>query len=108
MSYGKQQKSIFFSDTDKRHADLILKLRRDGLTQSQFFRSMVTGYINNDPNVVLFIEKIKEGIGRIGKKKIKRTSQEIREGTSVLDHLGFSEEDVDFVFDLIERGEDEA
>ena len=108
MSYGDQQKSIFFTDSDKRHADLILRLRRDGLTQTQFFRSMVTGYVENDPNLIMYLQKVKEQIGRVGKKKIKKTSNDISEGNSILNDLGISEEDVSFVFDLIERGEDET
>ena len=53
--YGKEEKKITFADTDKRHAELRLKLRRDGISQVDFFKSMVTGYINNDPNILMYI-----------------------------------------------------
>ena len=74
--YGKQEKKITFADTDGRHAELRLKLRRDGISQVEFFKAMITGYIMNDPN-------------------------------QVLQDLGLTERDIDFVFDLIERGDDD-
>ena len=50
--YGKNLKKVVFADTDKRHADLKIRLRYDGLTQLQFFQSIVTGYIEKDPRIV--------------------------------------------------------
>ena len=38
-------KKVVFYDTDKRHADLKIRLHYDGLTQAGFFRSMITGYL---------------------------------------------------------------
>ena len=38
INYGKNNKRIIFTDTDHRHAQLILKLKTDGLTQAKFFR----------------------------------------------------------------------
>mgnify|MGYP001278805329 CR=1 FL=1 len=107
MSYGEQEKSILFRDTDKRHADLIVRLRRDGLTQSQFFKSIVTGYIQNDPNLILFLQKVKEKVAKPGKKKIDKTYKDMVAGNEMLDKLGISDGDVSFVFDLIERGEED-
>ena len=68
--YGKEEKKITFADTAKRHAELRLKLRRVGLSQVDFFKSIVTGYINNDPNIVMYITKIKQEKGKIGKRKL--------------------------------------
>ena len=102
--YGKDLKRIVFADTDKRHADLRLKLRRDGLSQLSFFQSIVTGYINNDPNITTFVEQVKLEQGRIGKRKIAKTRKDIEKGNLLMDDLGFSDKDKDFVFDLIENG----
>lgn len=96
-----------FSDTDKRHADLLVRLRRDGLSKPQFFREIITGYINNDPDLLSFVTKTKYKLSRIGKRKIRKTNEEIQEGNQVLKDFGFTDGDIDFIFDLIERGEDE-
>ena len=58
--YGTKEKMVQFADLDKRHADLRLRLHYDGLTQGQFFRALVSGYVDRDPDVVNFIEKVKE------------------------------------------------
>ena len=47
IEYGKLTKRIVFTENDHRHAQLILKLKHDGMKQSQFFRSLVTAYIDD-------------------------------------------------------------
>ena len=105
--YGKEEKSIMFADTDARHAELRLKLRRDGISQVEFFKAMVTGYIKNDPNIVMYITKIKQEKGKIGKKKIARQNEDIKQGNQTLQDFGITERDIDFVFDLIENGDED-
>ena len=58
MGYGKTGKKILFYDTDKRHADLKIKLQYDGLGQSEFFRALVTGYLEEDPSIMDYVSKI--------------------------------------------------
>ncbi len=41
--YGKLRKKIIFYDTDKRYADLKIRLEHDGISQAAFFRGMVVG-----------------------------------------------------------------
>ena len=45
IDYGKLNKRIVFTENDHRHAQLVLKLKHDGMRQSDFFRSIITGYI---------------------------------------------------------------
>ena len=53
--YGTMKKKVVFYDSDKRFADLKLKLQRDGLSQAQFFRGIVSGYIEDDESLLDFI-----------------------------------------------------
>jgi hypothetical protein len=53
--YGQSGKKIIFYDSDKRHAELIIRLRHDGLTQSAFFQSIITGFLYNILNLVFQI-----------------------------------------------------
>ena len=96
-----------FADSDKRHAELLVKLRRDGLSRADFFREIISGYINNNEDLVSFITKVKREKGRVGKKKIDKVYQSIKDGDELMQKLGLNDDDIDFVFDLIERGEDE-
>ena len=56
----------------------------------------------------MYITKIKQEKGKIGKKKITKQNEDIKQGNQTLQDLGITERDIDFVFDLIERGEDEV
>ena len=60
MSYGVNSKKIMFYDTDKRHVELKIRLQHDGLKQSEFFRAVVTAYIEKDELFLEFINQYKE------------------------------------------------
>jgi hypothetical protein len=46
--YGNLSKVVQFRDTDKKHADLRIRLHYDGLQQGEFFREVVTAYIDGE------------------------------------------------------------
>ena len=96
-NYGKNDKRIVFTDTDHRHAQLLVRLRTDGLKQAQFFRCLITGYINQDERIVSFFDEIKE---QSIKKKTK--SNKLRKsGKDLMNSSGLSSEQIDNIFDLI-------
>ena len=55
----KKNKKIVFDDTDIRHAKLKIRLQHDGLSQAEFFRAFVTGYIEKDRDIIKFINQYK-------------------------------------------------
>ena len=55
MNYGKIEKKVIFEDTDKRHADLKIRLYNDGLKQGEFFRAIVSGYLEKDEDLLKFL-----------------------------------------------------
>ena len=61
----EKTKRLVFDDTDSRHVQLKIRLDYDGLSQAEFFRSFITGYLNKDELVMNFIHTYKE------KKKIQ-------------------------------------
>lgn len=92
-----------FQDSDKRHADLRIRLRHDGLTQVQFFRGMVSGYLENDPRVVDYITGLKIELAKQGKKKIKKTSNLVKAGEENKKLFSFSEDEEKSLFDMIAK-----
>ena len=60
FEYGKNIKAIVFEDNDHRHAQLIIKLKHDGFRQAQFFRQIITSYINDDELFLAYIDSIKQ------------------------------------------------
>lgn len=95
--YGKNDKRIVFTDTDHRHAQLLIRLRTDGMKQSQFFRSLITGYIEQDERIVSFFDGIKDQ-----SLKRKNKSNKLRKsGKELINATGFSDDQIDDIFDLI-------
>ena len=101
--YGTSQKKIMFYDTDKRHADLKIRLQHDSLTQSAFFRTVITGYLNNDPRILEYIEDYKENNIIQSKTERNKTSKLIKAGKEMETTHGLKEDEIENIFDMIEQ-----
>ena len=47
-----KKKKILFDDTDIRHAQLKIRLQHDSLSQAQFFRALISGYLSKDKFII--------------------------------------------------------
>ena len=59
--YGTMNKKVVFYDSDKRFAELKIRLQHDGISQAQFFRGIVTGYLMQDGDVLSYVDKLALG-----------------------------------------------
>ena len=103
MSKVKKNKKIVFDDTDTRHAKLKIRLQHDGLSQAEFFRAFVTGYIEKDRLLIDFIKKYKEANKSQSKKTIKMIDSDLKKGDSLLNQYGIGDGELEDIFDLIEN-----
>ncbi len=98
IQYGNLNKRIVFTDNDHRHAKLLVRLRYDGLTQSDFFRQVITGYIEGDERIQEFIDDVK-------KQSLKKKAQSKRlraQGQQQVQDLALGDENlIEDLFDLI-------
>ena len=101
MEYGKTDKKILFYDTDKRHAELKVKLQYDGLGQSEFFRAIVSGYLQGDENIIEYVAGWKEEHGSQSKRQQKVVNKETGEGRRMA--KVFAEDEIENIFDIIEK-----
>lgn len=97
--YGNNTKRVVFTENDHRHAQFILKLKYLRITQSAFFRHIISGLINDDPRILEYANDISF------KSKEKRSKSEKLQkiGAQKIRDFGLSEEDVENIFDLIEE-----
>ena len=97
--YGNNTKRIVFTENDHRHAQLVLKLKYMGLSQAAFFRHAITGIIEDDPRMIEYTNDISL------RSKVKKSKSEKarKSGAQKMRDFGFSEEDVEDIFDLIEE-----
>jgi len=106
MTAKTSTKKIVFYDIDHSHAELKIRLKQDGISQSEFFRSVMTGYIKKDADVLSFVDKIKASkkVGKKVKKKEIRTSSElIKKGNETMNKLGLAETEIENIFDILEK-----
>ena len=58
-----------FYDTEQNQAKLKIRCAYDGMSQSQFFRMMLAGYVEDDENIMSYVKKCKEKHGLQGQQK---------------------------------------
>ena len=103
MSYGVNSKKIMFYDTDKRHAELKIRLQHDSLKQSEFFRTVVTAYIEKDELFLEFINQYKEENKTQSKERIEKSKKSIEKGREVEKKFNLKKDEKENIFDLIAR-----
>ena len=91
-----------FDDTDIRHAKLKIRLQHDSLTQAEFFRAMVTGYIEKDATIVKYIDQYKETNQKQSKLSRRKVKKDIDTGQVKMEQFGIAECELEDIFDLIE------
>ena len=103
--YGRKSKKVIFYDTDKRYGQLKVRLKYDSLSQAQFFRDFVTGYINQDVDLLKYLEKVK-----LKKQKDKQTKKRVRENKKLLNSskeamskLALKDDEIENIFDILEK-----
>jgi hypothetical protein len=98
---NNKEKRVVFTDTDVRHAQLRIRLQHDGITQADFFRAMITGYLENDGLIVNYVANYKDKHGIQNKKKRVRVMEEIEEGEHLLEKFGIKDDELSGIFDMI-------
>lgn len=97
----EKQKRIIFNDTDVRHAQLKIRLERDGLSQAEFFRAYITAYLGKDEEIIDFIKSYKERKGIQTKRSRKVIAKEDEDQNNLMSKFGIKDEELENIFDLI-------
>ena len=100
-NYGKDIKRIVFNVSDHDHAKLIVRLRHNSLTQSEFFRAVINGVNENDEDILNFIGSCVLERQRLSKDKIKKSKSLISKGKNLSKDFGFDSNEIEDIFDLI-------
>jgi hydroxylamine reductase (hybrid-cluster protein) len=96
-NFGQNTKRIVFTENDHRHAQLIVKLKMDGMTQAKFFRQMITGYLEDDERIRSYVLDHSS----LSKAKIEKTMKLIEKGEQTAASLGLNDDQVEDIFDMI-------
>tara|TARA_R110002012_G_C11289290_1_gene571777 strand:- start:45 stop:386 length:342 start_codon:yes stop_codon:yes gene_type:complete len=103
--YGTMKKKVVFYDSDKRYAEFKIRLQHDSLTQSHFFRSILTGYLRQDEDIMNFVDKLKtsKNIGNRSKKSVRDDRELIKVGKDALGKLDLDSSEIENIFDILEQ-----
>ncbi len=99
--YGKNTKRIVFKVSDHEHAKLILRLRHNSLTQSEFFKAIIEAVNSDNDTILSFIGDYASNKQKLNKQRVKKSKKLILEGQQLAKDFSLSDDEVEDVFDLI-------
>ena len=99
---SSERKKIMFYDSEDRQIKFRIRCQHDGLTQSQFLRMMVTGYIEGNSLIFDFLDKQKEKLNVQGKAKRSKMSQIKKATEKNIKKFSLNENEIEDIFDIIE------
>mgnify|MGYP001808215458 FL=1 len=88
-------------------ANLRIKLKFDDLTKFWFFNEYIKAYLLEDPTLMPFIEKIKESSMLARKFRLKKSKEIRKKEQDIINRFGLNQDDIEDIFDMIERGEED-
>tara|TARA_B100000963_G_scaffold354321_1_gene370605 strand:- start:1408 stop:1734 length:327 start_codon:yes stop_codon:yes gene_type:complete len=103
MKEKPSKKKVIFDDTDVRHARLKIRLEYDGLSQAEFFRSLITGYLENDKSVMDYITRYKKDNKKLSKRNLKYQTKDTQVADDLLGQFGIGDEELENIFDVIAK-----
>ena len=96
-------KKVVFDDTDIRHAKLKIRLNYDGLSQAEFFRSFITGYLEKDKSIMDYIKRYKEHSKKLSKRNLKYQQKDANIAEDLLGKFGILDDELENIFDVIAK-----
>lgn len=103
MDGEDKKKRIIFDDSTMRHAQLKVRLEYDGLSQAEFFRCLITGYLDKDKKILSYIDTYIQENKKKSKRNSKIRKDDTNKGDDLLQKFGIKDEELENIFDLIEE-----
>ena len=97
---------IMFYDSEDRQTRLRIRCEFDGITQSQFFRMMLTGYVENDELIYDYIKKCKEKYEFQGQQKRNTVDRIKKKSEEISKKFVLGNDEIEDIFDIIEMETD--
>ena len=97
-----ERKKIMFYDTPDRQARFRIRCQYDEISQSQFLRMMLTGYIENDENILNYIDDYKKNHSLQGKNKSTKVKAMRESSKDIENKFNLNKSEIESIFDVIE------
>ena len=99
---GKTKK-IIFSIPENDKAKFKVQLQYDSLTQAQFLRGMIEGYINKNNDFMNFIAKLKSDHKVQSKPQLKKVEKNLEQIAETKKRFALEDDEVENIFDMLEQ-----
>tara|TARA_R110000824_G_scaffold58132_4_gene157478 strand:+ start:3644 stop:3946 length:303 start_codon:yes stop_codon:yes gene_type:complete len=94
---------IGFEDKDSTYAKLLIKLKHEGITKREFFRGVVSSFLEEDPTFIQYILQFKKRKNLYTQTKQKILDKERKIGYDVHRQMGLSDDEIDELFDMFDK-----
>mgnify|MGYP003627749495 CR=1 FL=1 len=97
-----ERKKIMFYESPDRQVRFRIRCQHDGVSQSQFFRLVLGGYINDDALIHEFLRNCKEKHGIQGKNKTDKIERMRKAAGNLKKKFSLEESEIESIYDIIE------
>ena len=101
-----KRKKIMFYESEERQTELRIRCNFDGITQSQFFRMMLEGYVGEDELVLKYLENCKEKYQIQGQQKRNKIGSINKQKKQTEKKFALQNDEIEDIFDMIEMETD--
>jgi len=98
----EKTKKIIFTIPENDKAKFKVQLQYDSLTQAQFLRGMIDGYINKDGDFMNFVSKLKGTHKFQSQAQIKKVKKNLEDITVTKKKFALGDDEVENIFDILE------
>ena len=97
-----KSKKIIFTVSERQKEDFKVRLQYDGLTQANFFRAVMSGYLDKNEDMMNFLNTFKEDNGIHNKQQRKKVVKGVQESKQTKNLFALDDDEVENIFDILE------
>mgnify|MGYP001481712151 CR=1 FL=1 len=103
MDKDDKTKRIVFESTTNKHAQLKVRLQYDSMSQAEFFRCLIEGYLSKDNRILEYLQEYRISKGKDSKRNAKYREKDLEKSKDLLNKFGIKDDELENIFDLIEQ-----
>jgi len=98
---SEDAKRVYFYDDKDTHIRFRASLEKHNMTMSEFFRACCKAVIDDEEEMLDFLESYKLKSDKHSKRNVKILKKDIEKSDDILSDLGIGEDDIESLFDFI-------
>lgn len=100
-------KLYFVETVDGEYARLLIKLRHEELTRKEFFTSIITAFLDDEPNIRAFLKAYRKSKG-YAQWKEEVLDNEVEDGKIEMQKFGLDDKEIDDLYDIFDLEDQEG